>query len=126
MRRSIAGAPPLPSHPRICEVDLATLRPHDLGFIRTTACWRRYIGEWALREGRLYLVRITGRYELIGEPLFADWVTQVLRVPMSRARARYVHAGFATRFVDEMHLSIVGGVEVARELVHYTPEEDWE
>ncbi|MBN2078201.1 MAG: hypothetical protein JW838_04505, partial [Spirochaetes bacterium] len=73
-------------------------------------CWRKYIATWEIREGRLYLVSIDGVYRLTGEgPLYADWVSGILRVPRGRM-TRYVHMGFESRYEKELVITIEKGV----------------
>lgn len=67
-----AGILPLPT-------SRLTTAPDD-GSLNHTACWRRYIATWALRDGGLWLDGIQGRYALPdGKPLVATWVSGVLR-----------------------------------------------
>lgn len=81
-------------------------------FVFSTACWRQYIGTWELKDGYLYLVRIDGRFKLNSpEPLFADWVTAVLRIPDGEL-LHYVHMGFGSVYAFETHLKIENGVVV--------------
>ena len=45
----------------------------------STACWRGYVAEWAVRNRRLYLAGITGVFRLAdGVPIAADWYSGVL------------------------------------------------
>jgi hypothetical protein len=109
---SMAFVPWLPSpHPRI----VSRSEPAgDERVIYTTACWRRYIGTWELRNARFYLLALVGRFELVGtEPLWADWFSGVLRVPRGR-ELHYVHMGFGTIFEEELHIRINDGVETDR------------
>jgi hypothetical protein len=62
----------------------------------STACWRNYVADWHIDRDRLYLERITGIYCLEGaEPLFADWVTEALRISRGELLT-CVHMGFAS------------------------------
>ena|GEM_PF-4471539 len=46
-----------------------------------------------IKDGRLLLNRVTGRYKLVGsEPLFAEWFSAELRIPTGPMIA-YVHGG---------------------------------
>lgn len=115
---SMAFCPPIPhDHPQI-----ATLTDEEVSagikagtisrFIHSTACWRHYIGTWELKEGRLYLVSIDGIYRVTSEtPIFADWVTTVLRIPEGQL-LHYVHMGFGSVYEFEIHLKIEKGVVV--------------
>jgi len=102
--------PPLPRrHPLIWQ------RPEGPRRI-STACWRRYVGRWALREGQFLLVGFEpdSAFELLSpEPLFADWFSGVLRIPRGEM-LMYVHMGFGSVYAQELHIKIKDGVEVAR------------
>jgi hypothetical protein len=104
--------PGLPSrHPRIVAAS-PTAQPND--FTGTTACWRRYVGSWELRNRKLYLVGLEGRYELVaGPPLFADWFSGVLSVPVGR-QLHYVHMGFESVYEEELLIAIYHGIEKGR------------
>jgi hypothetical protein len=107
---SMAFVPPLPEgHPRIA---VASEERQKLAppVIFSTACWRRYRGTWEVRDGRLSLLAIEGSFELTGAaPLFADWVSGVLRVPRGRV-IKYVHMGFESVFEEELHIVVEAGL----------------
>ena len=109
--------PPLPKQdPRIQERSAEELQDCD-PIVRSTACWRGYIATWEVRDGRFYLVDITGRYKLVTEtPIFADWFSGVLRIPKGDI-LYYAHMGFATVYEQEMHIRIERGVVVETRLV---------
>lgn len=78
----------------------------------STACWRRYIGTWELKDGKFYLRDIKGIYKLTSdEPIFADWVTAVLRIPDGDV-LHYVHMGFGSVYEFENHIKIEEGIVV--------------
>jgi hypothetical protein len=106
--------PPLPQeHARIVLRPEARMREADK-IMNATACWRRYVGSWELRDGRLYLLAIDGRYELTGsEPLWADWFTGILTVPIGET-LEYVHMGFESVYEEEVHIRIRNGIEIGR------------
>lgn len=53
------------NHPRISK---------SAEILFSTACYRGYLARWEIRERRLYLLSVEGRFALEGsEPLFADW-----------------------------------------------------
>ena len=73
---SMSRRPTIGKHQRIIEAE----NPSSLDF--STACHRRYVGTWEIKMAKLYLIKIWGIYEMIGdEPLFADWFSGVLSVP---------------------------------------------
>lgn len=107
---SMAFVPPLPEgHPRIGLASEEKRRAAS-PMISSTACWRGYRGTWEIKDGRLSLIAIEGRYELKGEePLFADWFTGVLRIPRGEMIA-YVHMGFGSVFEEELHIVVERGL----------------
>jgi hypothetical protein len=115
MRTSMAFCPPLPyGHPRVITVDVDEQPENARWLMSSTACWRRYVGTWEVRDDRLFLVGLTGAYALAGaEPLFADWFTGVLRVPRGR-ELEYVHMGFGSLYEEELHIRVEEGVVIAR------------
>ena len=109
--------PPLPlGHPRLCEVPEDEAR-RDGGPPFSTACWRRYVATWAIRNEALWLVEVAGKYRLEGaEPLIADWFSGSLRVPRGEI-LRYVHMGFETVFEEDLWIDIQEGKVTATRLV---------
>ena len=100
---SMAFCPPIPDHPRIKTQETTVM---------STACWRGYVGTWELKDSKLYLKSIKGRYKLEGDDLlFADWVSCVLRIPDGEM-LHYVHMGFGSVFEFENHIKIEDGIVV--------------
>ena len=114
--------PPIPQHPRITKYTKEEItnmtKSKDLPRnIFSTACWRKYIGTWEIKEGRFYLVDLIGRLKLNGEqPLFADWFTGVLRIPQGDLLLR-VHMGFGSVYEEELHIKIENGVVVKTKIL---------
>lgn len=80
--------------------------------IHSTACWRRYIGKWEIRDGKLYLIDVIGRFQMAtATPAFADWVTAVLRVPQGEV-IQYIHMGFASVSEAELHIKVEKGLVI--------------
>jgi hypothetical protein len=54
----------------------------DVRVLHSTACWRRYVARWQLRDGRLWLTSVRGTWRLPrkDEPVHARWFTGVLRL----------------------------------------------
>ncbi len=73
--KAILPLPALPLFPA------AAHDPRDFS-LRSTACWRRYVARWTLREGRLWLTSFRGAWcPLLDDgPLHAWWFTGVLRL----------------------------------------------
>lgn len=112
---SMVSCPPLPAgHPRIVVLSPKEAHAKDLPpVVTSTACWRGYIGSWEIRDGVLYLTRVQGRYEMLGdEPLLADWFSGVLRVPRGEL-LRYVHMGFESVYERDLYVKVEGGRVVA-------------
>lgn len=111
----MASCPPLPaSHPRVVWLSPEeSLSRKDLPpAIGSTACWRGYIGSWEVRDGRLYLTRVQGCYEILGdEPVPADWFSGVLRVPRGEV-LQYVHMGFESVYERDLYLKVEAGAVV--------------
>jgi len=115
---SMAFCPPIPAnHPQIVvltdeQVQQAIAAGTISSFIYSTACWRNYIATWKLEDGKFYLVQIDGIYRVeSAEPIFADWVTTVIRIPEGKL-LHYVHMGFASVYEFETHLKIENGLVV--------------
>ncbi|MBX3061336.1 MAG: hypothetical protein KF726_00070 [Anaerolineae bacterium] len=115
---SMAFCPPIPTdHPRIKRLTAEEIKdePHH-PFIFSTACWRRYVGTWEIRDWQFYLVKLVGIYKVIGdEPIPATWFTGVIRVPRGEM-LHYVHMGFGSVYEQELHMKIEAG-EVVRSRV---------
>jgi hypothetical protein len=114
-RTSMAFCPPLPhAHPRVVAVGVNEQTEETRWLASSTACWRRYVGTWEVRDDRLFLVGLTGAYTLVGaDPLFADWFTGVLRVPRGR-ELESVHMGFGSLYEEELHLRVEEGIVTGR------------
>ena len=112
---SMAFCPPIPDdHPDIQKLSRDDARQQeDMPFlVFSTACWRRYIGTWELKDGKFYLNDIKGIYKLTtDQPIFADWVTAVLRIPDGEL-LQYVHMGFGSVYEFENHIKIENGIVV--------------
>lgn len=122
-KTSMAFCPPIPTdHPLIrvltAEEFREGCRAHRFdSMVGTTACWRGYVGTWELKAGRLYLKRVTGRFLYEGdEPIFAYWVTAVLRIPEGE-QLQYVHMGFGSVYEYERHIKIENGLVVAERII---------
>lgn len=73
---SCSGPVILESHPRIYKLSENEDNPLS-GF---SACWRAFIVEWEIKNNKLYLSKLIGKYQVLGEgAIFADWFTGTLR-----------------------------------------------
>ena len=99
---------------RIEEVDVSTtVLQENERIIFSTACWRRYLGTWEIRDGQLFLNELKGRYRIRdGKPLQADWFTGVLRIPKGKL-LHLVNMGFASVYERELHIKVENGRVVA-------------
>jgi hypothetical protein len=110
----LMGCPALPwHHPRLEKLSQKeAIEATENILVFSTACWRQYVASWRLDDGKLYLDKIEGLYRLDGdEPLFADWVTETLRIAVGR-RLTYVHMGFGSVYETDRLIKIQMGVVV--------------
>jgi hypothetical protein len=99
----------------------------------STACWRGYIGTWAIENDRLYLVSLSGRARTSaggdvkdvtlvdlfpGYPdgVYAHWFNGELRCPQGEL-LKYVHGGYASTYEKDLFLDVRRGVLVGERLV---------
>jgi len=88
-----------------------------------TALWRGYIGTWEVRDGRLYLIGLSGTlkegteanlatvFPDFPERVFAHWYSEQLRVPQGK-QLEYVHMGYASTYEEDLLIEIEKGVVV--------------
>ncbi len=110
----MASCPPLPAdHPRVVALSPEELsRRNSPSFVNSTACWRRYVGTWEVRGGRLYLTGVVGCYEMRGaEPILAEWFSGLLHIPRGEL-LKYIHMGFESVYEQDLYVRIEGGVVV--------------
>jgi hypothetical protein len=119
----MAFCPPIPTdHPSIRigtveDLDAYVNQHPEQSILGSTACWRGYIGTWEIREGRLYLIALEGILRLLSsEPIPADWVTAVLRIPFGK-QLEYIHMGFATVYEYERHIRVEAGLVVSEKVI---------
>jgi hypothetical protein len=99
----------------------------------STACWRGYIGTWAIENDRLYLVRLSGSARTSAggdvkdvtladlfpdypDGVFAHWFNGELRCPQGEL-LKYVHGGYASTYERDLFLEVRRGVLVGERLV---------
>ncbi len=83
---------------------------HSNSKIFSTACSRHYIGSWEIKDNRLYLLDIKGKYKIIGKtPIFAEYFSGTIIVT-SGTRLRNIHLGFLTKYEIERTVEIENGV----------------
>ena len=109
---SMTTVPPLP-HPRILRS-----QPVANGILTSTACRRRYVGSWEIKNGRLWLLGLTGACRLYGdEPLWADWFSGDLRIPTGELLEH-----FPPVYAEELLITVENGCVVRRERVDQRPK----
>jgi hypothetical protein len=108
---SMAFCPPLPLNDSRLII-LTDDEVEERGFIFNSACWREYIGTWEIKDKKLYLVSLKGRFKLLtNSPIFADWVTEILIVNQGEM-LNYVHMGFNSTYEQELHIKIDKGMVI--------------
>ena len=90
----------------------------------STALWRGYVGTWAIEEGRLYLIKISGTAEVNDEikdvglvdlfpqypnGVFAHWFSGELRCPQG-GLLKYVHGGYGSVYEEDLFIDVLKGV----------------
>ncbi len=94
-----------------------------------TALWRAYVGEWEIKERKLYLNKLeTGscssedrkKFPLDKlfpdqpQPILAKWYSGLLVMPRGKL-LQYVHMGYESRFEKYLIINIQAGVIVKQE-----------
>ncbi len=108
-------------------------RPDDVLQWTSTACWRGYIGTWAIVSNQFLLTRLhreTSRkdgddwidleetipsnkiFPRKDYPVLASWYSGVIRLPQGE-RLRYVHMGFGSVYERDLYITIKKGRVVA-------------
>ena len=92
-----------------------------------TSCWRGYVGEWEIRDDRLYLIGLEGHFvngeeaklESIfpGFPdrVFAHWYSGTIRIPEGKL-LDYVHMGYESVYERDVFLTFEKGVLVDKRI----------
>ena len=88
---------------------------HD--FIMSTACWRRYIGTWEIKDGKFYLINLKGRVRLTKkEPVHATWFSGVLKVPEG-TRLQYSRSEYRIIYEKEIHIMVENGIVMGQTII---------
>ena len=98
---------------------------------RSTALWRGYVGTWAIEEGRLYLIKLSGSVEVnddiqeVGlealfpkypDGVFAHWFSGELRCPQG-GLLKYVHGGYGSVYEQDLFIDVLKGVVMGERTV---------
>lgn len=90
----------------------------------STACWRGYIGYWAIENDRLYLKKISGHlkngqrvnldtlFPGFSDGVFAHWYSGEMRCPRGKL-LKYVHGGYASQYEEDVFILIKKGVVIS-------------
>jgi hypothetical protein len=123
-------AQPLLTNPLEAYFSSRRPKPDTLFRFSCTANWRGYVATWEIKEGSLYLVRLTEGTcdqdapeiplaKLFPDrqaPVRADWFSGVLRVPMGN-KIKYRHMGYMSVYEKDRFLTIKSGVLAGEEIV---------
>ena len=100
----------------------------DIDFsFRSTACWRGYIGQWKIKEKKLYLIHLQGWVKKEGEvdlsylfpdqnKVFASWFSDDIILPHGEL-IKYVHMGYESIFEKDLILSFKNGVLIDERII---------
>ena len=100
-------------HSRIYEKSFCEAEDGRDWIFGSSACWRGYQGSWEIVGDRLYLAELHGRLALRDEePIFASWVSGVLRVPRGE-RIDDGQSGFTLAFERDLYIRVECGVVTA-------------
>lgn len=112
---------------------LVMTKKHELfdGLHANTACTRRYVGVWEIKDGRLFLTRLQtlrdGDFPLDAlfpetpKPVFAKWFTGELLCPKGEL-FKYVHSDFRSLYERELRIFVKSGmVEGERVVINPAP-----
>ena len=105
--------------------------------VQCSACWRGYQGQWEIRNGRLFLLGISGDFSdgreltidalLPGSegPIFAGWYSGRLRCPQGQL-LDYVHQGFESTYEHDLLIQICDGFVMGQDTRINQPPPDHE
>lgn len=99
-KTTTTSCPQLPKNePRIKQSPSTTLN---------SSCWRGYVGTWEIKQGRLFLIGLSGNYRLLDGPsIFAQWFSGELVVP----EGDFLHNFDA--YEREQHITVINGIVVS-------------
>ncbi|MFA6570334.1 MAG: hypothetical protein WCT77_03780 [Bacteroidota bacterium] len=115
---SIAGTPKIPENCDFIEkIDITQDEKYLRSIISSTACWRRYLGTWEIKENKLYLVDVEGALNKKNkEPVFADWYSGIIKIPQGEL-LKYIHMGFLSVYEEEIQITIENGIVQTSEII---------
>ena len=89
----------------------------------STACWRGYQGVWEIVDDHLYLIKIDAEiltpagnrpvtlrdyFPDAGKRVFAHWYSGIIHCTHGKI-LKYIHGGYASRFEEDIFLTIERG-----------------
>ena len=92
-----------------------------------TSCWRGYVGEWEIRDERLYLIGLEARlvngeeaklesiFPGFPDRVFAHWYSGTIRIPEGKL-LDYVHMGYESVFERDVFMTFEKGVLVDKRI----------
>lgn len=98
--------------------------------MRSTACWRGYVGEWEIKNDKLYMIGIKGYPDVNKvftmehlfpgqEKVFARWFSGEIRIPHGKL-LHYEHMGYMSIYEKELFLEFKDGVLFSKREVDNT------
>lgn len=112
-KTSMTCLPPLPvNDPRITRSQKNTI---------CSACWRGYIGTWEIKQGKLFLIGLSGNFSLSeGVSIFAEWFSGEIIVPEGEA-LKYNAMGSPYLYERQQNITIESGNVVAASTIDNRP-----
>ena len=108
---TMMSSPTLPHHHKRLK-KLWDWRIPKSSITRSSACWRKYLGTWEVKDDRFYLVSIEGMFKLRGnDPIPALWFSGELRVPRGKI-IQYAHMGYHSLHEEDLFVSVENGIVV--------------
>jgi hypothetical protein len=99
------------NHPEIIEIkDTSVLEGNELNnIVFSTACYRRYLGTWEIKDGMFYLINLIGKIKLRKQkPIFASWFTGTIQIPKGeKIGSDRIHGPI---YEQEIHIEIESGI----------------
>ncbi len=80
------------------------------GIFDSTACWRKYIGTWEIKDDKFYFLDIKGLYRKKNkDPIFAEWYSGIIKYPKGKLLKR-IHLAFASVYEEEVQITVENGI----------------
>jgi len=104
--------------PEIPESDPRIVESKE-GYLHSSACIRGYVATWEIKDNKLFLVKLSGKYRLIhDESIFADWVSDKFIVPKGKLiKGLIKESDSFTNFEEELHIIIEKGVVTKLDII---------